>query len=306
MLSPTPHPPSAAQLTLSAEKLFYDIASCAPSSSLLTHFSQPPLPTVTSHYGNSGGGGGGGSYVPQGGSSYVPQGASMGGAAPSFGGVELGGMMQGSSPPVVLEHSFSTCASPGTYRFTGLHAVRSYFDLLKTHYEAQREWRVVEATAGAPSAAAGGAATTAAAGGASSAAGAGRGREGASSAAGRGSAAAGRVTILGTTRWTWRTSRQSWTEHWTAYLEFDGAAKVRSFVVITTSGEETCVMRAVDPGRGGGAASVNMDSGRVNSAAVSMGAGVGRAGGGVDFGAGGGRAVGAGAAAGKKKKLFDV
>lgn len=144
--------PSAAQLTLAAEKLLFDISTNAPASRLLNHFS-------TTHN-------------------------------------------------VVLQHSFSTCATPQAYRFTGLTAVRSYFDLLATHYERACVGQQIALV----------------------------------------SEAGGRVIVDGSTKWTWKRSRREWQEDYRVYVDFDAALKVVSYVVVTTSPEGTCVMRAVDPG----------------------------------------------------------
>ncbi|KAF9026464.1 hypothetical protein BDZ89DRAFT_1134766 [Hymenopellis radicata] len=147
--------PSAAQLTLAAEKLIFDIANNASSSRLLSHFSQ--------------------------------------------------------SNNVVLQHAWSTCQNPNSYRFTGLNAVRSYFDLLSTHYERscmmQHAIHVNDST--------------------------------------------GRVVVAASVKWTWRSSRHHWQEDYTCYIDYDATLKVVSFIVVTTSAESTCVMRAVDPGSGG-------------------------------------------------------
>ncbi|KAF8881187.1 hypothetical protein CPB85DRAFT_1442872 [Mucidula mucida] len=115
------------------------------------------------------------------------------------------------SSDVVLQHAWSTCQNPNSYRFTGLNAVRSYFDLLSTHYERscmmQHAIHVGDST--------------------------------------------GRVVIAASVKWTWKSSRHHWQEDYTCYIDYDATLKVVSFIVVTTSGESTCVMRAVDPGSGG-------------------------------------------------------
>lgn len=109
---------------------------------------------------------------------------------------------------VTIQHSFAECKTPDAYRFTGLNAVRSYFDLLATHYE----------------------------------------RSAMEKHSMRISAHAGRVILLGSVHWTWRSSRKGWREDFECTIDFDDNLKVISFVMLTTSSPSTCVMRAVDPG----------------------------------------------------------
>ncbi|KAF8906335.1 hypothetical protein CPB85DRAFT_892234 [Mucidula mucida] len=142
--------PSAAQLTLAAEKLIFDISTNVSTSRILSHFSQ--------------------------------------------------------NNNVIMQHSWSTCPNPNSYRFTGLNAVRSYFDLLSTHYERsslmQHSIHVVEST--------------------------------------------GCVIITASVQWTWKSSRHQWQEDYTCYIDYDSSLHVVSFIVVTTSPDWTCVMRATD------------------------------------------------------------
>lgn len=109
--------------------------------------------------------------------------------------------------PVVIQHAPAACPLAAASRLTGINAVRSYFDLLATHWtrsEPQRESLIAyEATQ--------------------------------------------QVVVKASVKWTWKASGKSWREEFTCTLDYDENGEVISFVMRTTSGPGTCVMRAVDP-----------------------------------------------------------
>ncbi|KAL0946787.1 hypothetical protein HGRIS_012960 [Hohenbuehelia grisea] len=107
------------------------------------------------------------------------------------------------SEHVVFEHAPRQARRSPLY---GLNAVRSYFDLLATHwtrYDGVRHRTDVY--------------------------------EGAN-----------RVVIFASVHWQWRTSGRSWREDFTCTLEFDDHLKIKTFVILTESSPQTCVMHAVD------------------------------------------------------------
>ncbi|KAF8157952.1 hypothetical protein B0H34DRAFT_706900 [Crassisporium funariophilum] len=109
--------------------------------------------------------------------------------------------------PIILQHAPANCPHPHTSRLVGGNALRSYFDLLATHWS-----RSDAKIRHAPQA-----------------------------------DADTRSVVLGASiTWMWRKSGRKWTEDFTWTLEFDDALKIVSFVARTVSGPGTCVMRAVD------------------------------------------------------------
>jgi hypothetical protein len=54
------------------------------------------------------------------------------------------------------------------------------------------------------------------------------------------------VVIVASVAWTWKESGRSWTEDFTCTLNFDEQFKVKGFSIQTNSGENTCLMFAVD------------------------------------------------------------
>lgn len=56
-----------------------------------------------------------------------------------------------------------------------------------------------------------------------------------------------RVVAKASVIWKWKKSGRSWQEDFTCTLDFDETMKIKSFVIKTDSAPETCVMRAVDP-----------------------------------------------------------
>ncbi|KAJ7578191.1 hypothetical protein C8J56DRAFT_969277 [Mycena floridula] len=107
---------------------------------------------------------------------------------------------------VVIQHAPLTCPHAKESRLTGLNAVRSYFDILATHWDRSEPKRhslvVKEDTM--------------------------------------------QVDVAASVKWTWKASGKSFREDFTCTLDFDEHAKVTSFIMNTTSGPGTCVMRAVD------------------------------------------------------------
>jgi hypothetical protein len=108
---------------------------------------------------------------------------------------------------VTLDHSPSNTHFPQySMPFVGLHAVRSYFDLISMHYT-----RVSVTTH-----------TT------------------------HVYSAYSRVAATASIVWRWNSSGHIWTEDIHCTFEFDNALKMKSFIVKTQSPENTCVLRAVD------------------------------------------------------------
>lgn len=128
---------------------------------------------------------------------------------------ELFADMAAGIPPLVLISHFSTTQmvffehSPiNAYNFplTGLNAVRSYFDLLATHWT-RHDMQKHECCVYFESK---------------------------------------QVIVRASVRWKWKISGNTWQEDFTCTLDFDDHLKVKSFVIKTSSAENTCVMRAVD------------------------------------------------------------
>ena len=112
-----------------------------------------------------------------------------------------------SAHPVTLQHAPAQCPNAQSARFTGLNAVRSYFDLLATNWT-RTAVRV---------------------------------RSGPQLFGDR------RRTVIGASvTWAWRQSGRRWTEDFTCTLDFDDTFKIVSFLVATESGPGTCVMTAKD------------------------------------------------------------
>ena len=106
---------------------------------------------------------------------------------------------------VVLDHT--PICSPHAYPATGLNAVRSYFDLLTTHWICQSIQR--HEMLARPE--------------------------------------CRQVVAKASIIWTWRHSGRSWKEDFTCTLNYDDQLRVKHFFVRTTSPPSTCVMMAVDP-----------------------------------------------------------
>ncbi|KAJ3555813.1 hypothetical protein NP233_g12118 [Leucocoprinus birnbaumii] len=109
--------------------------------------------------------------------------------------------------PVSIQHAPRTCPNPHTSRLHGLNAIRSYFDLLATHFERTSITQHSQNVLGA------------------------RERT---------------VTTSASVTWRWKKSGRSWNEDFTCTLEFDEHSKICNFVVVTESSPSTCVMRAID------------------------------------------------------------
>jgi hypothetical protein len=105
---------------------------------------------------------------------------------------------------VTLQHDFIHSATP--YPFVGLHAVRSYFDLLALHWT-RDDMQLYQCDVYADKL---------------------------------------RVVIKASVQWTWRASKQSWREVFTCTLDFDELLKVKGFVVESSPPESSCVMLATD------------------------------------------------------------
>ncbi len=116
------------------------------------------------------------------------------------------------SRSVTIQHLYEGCPSPSMYHLTGINAVRSYFDLIATHYDCTPLHSVPIRTC-----------TT---------------EEG-----------MWQAVIQATVLWMWKSSGLTWQEDFICTLDLDAGLKVVLLVILTTSGEDTCLMRAVDPAR---------------------------------------------------------
>lgn len=111
------------------------------------------------------------------------------------------------SKPIIIQHASSSCPYPRASRLIGANAVRSYFDLLSTHFV-----RSKMELHGLPIVDAG----------------------------------EKQVKMVASVTWTWRRSKRSWVEEFTWTLDYDEQLKIICFIVETTSPRGTCVMKAVD------------------------------------------------------------
>lgn len=55
-----------------------------------------------------------------------------------------------------------------------------------------------------------------------------------------------RVVVSASVDWAWRKSGRKWTEDFTWTLDFDENLEIISFIIRTVSGPGTCIMRAID------------------------------------------------------------
>ena len=110
---------------------------------------------------------------------------------------------------ISILHYPSTCPHPSSSLLLGPNAIRSYFDLLATHWTRSNlsaPHNLIHADPDTRT-----------------------------------------VTLAGSSiRWTWRANGRSWTEEFTCILGFDEFAKITRFEVRTESEPGTCVMCAVD------------------------------------------------------------
>jgi len=111
------------------------------------------------------------------------------------------------STPVVLQHAPAGCPQTPMSRHVGSNAIRSYLDLLATH------WIRSDVCLRNPPQA---------------------------------DEVTRRVVLPGSATWSWRKSGRKWTEDFIWTLDFDEGLKIISFVVQTVSEPSTCVMRATD------------------------------------------------------------
>jgi len=105
---------------------------------------------------------------------------------------------------VTLQHDY--IHNTVTYSFAGLHAVRSYFDLLSLHWM-RDDMRFHDCHVYADKS---------------------------------------QVVVKASVQWTWRVSKRSWRENFTCTLDFDERLKVKRFIVVSNPPEESCVMLAID------------------------------------------------------------
>ncbi|KAF5311566.1 hypothetical protein D9611_009506 [Ephemerocybe angulata] len=108
---------------------------------------------------------------------------------------------------LILQHSPAICPSIAAFRVTGQNAVRSYFDILSTHWH--RENLQLR---GAPLV----------------------------DVHSRSASYDASIT------WIWRRSGRRWTEEFNCAITFDDNLKVVSLIIRTDSAPETCVMNAKD------------------------------------------------------------
>uniref|UniRef100_A0A8H8CHF8 Uncharacterized protein n=1 Tax=Psilocybe cubensis TaxID=181762 RepID=A0A8H8CHF8_PSICU len=109
--------------------------------------------------------------------------------------------------PAIVQHTPSNCPIPLSSRLEGNNAIRSYFDLLATH------WHRSDAKIRSPL---------------------------------QISVEKRRVILLADVIWTWKKSGRQWIEEFSWTLDYDESYKIVSFVIQTISSPGTCVMRAVD------------------------------------------------------------
>ncbi|KDR83063.1 hypothetical protein GALMADRAFT_238865 [Galerina marginata CBS 339.88] len=109
--------------------------------------------------------------------------------------------------PVIIQHAPASCPHPHTSRLNGSNAIRSYFDLLATH------WTRSDAKIRSPL---------------------------------QVDTNNRRVTLAASVTWMWRKSGRKFVEEFTWTLDYDEGLKLFSFVIRTVSGPGTCVMRAID------------------------------------------------------------
>ncbi|KAJ7069322.1 hypothetical protein C8F01DRAFT_1015128 [Mycena amicta] len=112
-----------------------------------------------------------------------------------------------STHELTIQHAPASCPHPEGSRLTGLNAVRSYFDLVATHWERADMAVESQSVLAHPERT---------------------------------------VAVRGSVRWIWRLSRHEWVEKFVCLLEYDDNLKVAGMMVQTTSAPGTCVMRAVD------------------------------------------------------------
>ncbi|THU80548.1 hypothetical protein K435DRAFT_785397 [Dendrothele bispora CBS 962.96] len=134
------------------------------------------------------------------------------------------------SHPVTIQHAPAGDPYPQSSRLIGLNAVRSYFDLLSTHWH-RAETKIHSIQITTPTSSSTGSSTTASSPSSSSTS----------------CSNSPCVILTASVQWTWKCSGNSWREDFTCVLEYDDFVKVTSFVVRTDSLPETCVLRARDP-----------------------------------------------------------
>jgi len=109
--------------------------------------------------------------------------------------------------PVIIQHAPDSCPHPHTSRLIGSNAIRSYFDLLATHWtRSNARFRATTQV----------------------------------------DELNRRAVVSASIDWAWRKSGRKWTEDFTWTLDFDENLEIVSFVIRTVSGPGTCVMRAID------------------------------------------------------------
>jgi len=105
---------------------------------------------------------------------------------------------------VTLQHDYIHSTTP--HLFVGLHAVRSYFDLLALHWT-RDDIRFYKFDVHPDKL---------------------------------------QVVITASVQWTWKVSKKSWREDFACTLDFDEWLKVKGLVVRSNAPETSCVLLAVD------------------------------------------------------------
>lgn len=108
--------------------------------------------------------------------------------------------------PISIQHYPSSCTHPQSSLLRGPGAVRSYYDLLATHWtRSSLRQDTIDVDVETRT-----------------------------------------IVLRGSVAWTWKKSGRSWMEEFTCTLVFDEALKILSYAVRTDSATKTCVMRAKD------------------------------------------------------------
>ncbi|KAF8876197.1 hypothetical protein CPB84DRAFT_1752466 [Gymnopilus junonius] len=109
--------------------------------------------------------------------------------------------------PVIVQHAPATCPHPHTSKLDGSNAVRSYFDVLATHFN-RSEAKIQKPL--------------------------------------QIDVNKRRVNLTASITWKWKKSGREFVEEFTWTLDYDEGLRIVNFVIRTVSGPGTCVMRAID------------------------------------------------------------
>ncbi|PPQ71817.1 hypothetical protein CVT26_007732 [Gymnopilus dilepis] len=109
--------------------------------------------------------------------------------------------------PVIIQHAPATCPHPHTSRLDGSNAIRSYFDVLATHF-VRSDAKILSPL--------------------------------------QVDLNKRRANLTASVTWKWKKSGRKFVEEFTWTLDYDEGLRIVSFVIRTVSGPGTCVMRAID------------------------------------------------------------